>query len=102
MDDKIIAAIDASLAQVVTAIEEIRRSLVVCGAVPAETSVQNLQKTYANRELREVASKEYMSGRWVRRDGDGLYNAPIAARPVAIAPTMVTGDTSANRKTGDL
>lgn len=99
MDDKIIAAIDASLAQVVTAIEEIRRSLVVCGAVPAETSVQNLQKTYANRELREVASKEYMSGRWVRRDGDG-YGSPFT-KPVA-AVTPLVGGPSADRKTGDL
>lgn len=95
MDDKIIAAIDASLAQVVTAIEEIRRSLVVCGAVPAETSVQNLQKTYANRELREVASKEYMSGRWVRRDGDG-YGAVAAPK----LTSLVAGN--ADRKTGDL
>jgi hypothetical protein len=99
MDDKIIAAIDASLAQVVTAIEEIRRSLVVCGAVPAETSVQNLQKTYANRELREVASKEYMSGRWVRRDGD-IFGAHPAPKAVTLTPLV--GDTSANRKTGDL
>lgn len=100
MDDKIIAAIDASLAQMVTTLEEIRRSLVVCGGVTAETSVQNLQKSYANRELREASAKEYISGRWVRRDGDGLYNAPAAPRPTTVTPLV--GDTSANRKTGDL
>jgi hypothetical protein len=94
MDDKIIASIDASLAQMLVTIEEIRRALIVTGNITAETSVQNLQKTYANRELREAASKEYMSGRWVRRDGDAY------GKPAAVTPLI--GDASANRKAGDL
>ena len=98
MDDKIIAAIDASLAQVITAVEEVRRSLVVCGAISAENSVQNLQKTYANRELREAASKEYMSGRWNRRDGD-IFGVAPASRVTAL-PTP--GGANSDRKTGDL
>jgi hypothetical protein len=96
MDDKIIASIDASLAQMLTTIEEIRRALVVCGAVAPETSVQNLQKSYANRELREAASKEYMSGRWVRRDGDAY------GKPVAVTPLIGAGGENPNRKAGDL
>jgi hypothetical protein len=101
LDDKIITAIDASLAQMVTSLEEIRRALVVAGGVTPEASVQNLQKSYANRELREAASKDYMSGRWVRRDGD-IYGAPAATpyKPAAVTPLV--GDASANRKTGDL
>jgi hypothetical protein len=100
MDDKMIAAIDASLAQMLTTLEEIRRALVVAGGVTPEASVQNLQKSYANRELREAASKDYMSGRWVRRDGDifGVHPAPTKSATL----TPLVGDASANRKTGDL
>jgi hypothetical protein len=95
MDDKILAQIYATLAQVGLAIEDVLRTLELAGVTATEDSTSMLHKIQANRELREAASKEYMSGRWVRRDGDSYGPAP---KP-AIVPF---GDASANRKTGDL
>lgn len=93
MDDKVLAALYATLAQVNLAVEEMLRALEVTGAVTPEGS-SPLQKIQTNRELREAASKEYMSGRWVRRDGDA-YAVPGALPK----PTMVV---NADRKAGDL
>lgn len=94
MDDKVLAALYATLAQVNLAVEEMLRALEVTGAVTPEGS-SPLQKIQTNRELREAASKEYMSGRWVRRDGDA-YAATPGTLP---KPTMVV---NADRKAGDL
>ena len=98
MDDKMVTIVDAALAQMAVNIEEIRRALVVTGQITPEIATQNSQKTVVNTQLREVASQGYMSGRWLRRDGDGY--GTLTAIPKPSAPLL--GDSIGHRKTGDL
>lgn len=103
MDDKMTVQIDLMLAQISESISEIRRALVVSGSVTAQTSTENQQKSYPSRELREVASREYTSGRWVKRDGDiyGVAVTPQPARP-AVVPSLTTGEPRGDSKAGNL
>ena len=94
MDDKMVTIFDAALAQMAMTIEEMRRAMVVTGQIPPEISTQNTQKTVVSTQLREMAARDYMSGRWVRRDGDiyGLHPGPRA----------ITSEPSGDGKTGNL
>jgi hypothetical protein len=71
MDDKVLVAIDNTLAKIIQTMIEIRKALVETDNISIESSVRNSQNAGISQP-----PQPFMSGRWHRRNGDGFVVDP--------------------------